>query len=111
MRYFYSHLVEIEPLTTELDQMELSDEEKIYLAKLADENIHQAVLDVILSELTPQEKIIFVEHLRNDDHQKIWKLLNDRVEKIEDKIKKAAEDVRDELHEDVKSAKKLKGDK
>jgi hypothetical protein len=108
MRYFYSHLVEIEPLITELDQLDLTEDQKHHLAQLADANIHQAVLDAIFSELSPQEKIIFFEHIRQDDHDKIWKLLNERVDKIEEKIKKAAGDVRDELHQDLKEARRLK---
>ncbi len=108
MKYFYSHLIEIESLTSELDQMDLSKDEKIYLAQLADANIHQAVLDAVLSELTPQEKIIFIEDLKNDDHDKLWKLLNQRVDKIEENIKAAAQHVKKGLGEDMKEARKLK---
>lgn len=108
MRYFYSHLIEVEDFISELDGMDFSADERIYLSQLADANIHQAVLDAILSELTPQEKIIFIEHLKIDDHNKLWRLLNVRVDKIEEKIKQAAEKVRNELREDVKSARRLK---
>src|SRR5216684_4060282 len=104
MKYFYSHLIEIESLVSELDQMDLSKDEKIYLAALADETIHNAVLDAVLSQLTPQEKIIFIEHIKNDDHDKLWKLLNERVDKIEDKIKATANEVKKGLDEDIKEA-------
>ena len=106
--YFYSHLIQIESLTADLDQIELSEDEKKHLAQLADANIHQAVLETILSELTEQEKIIFFEHLKKSDHDKLWKLLNERVDKIEEKITKAADDVKSELKEDIIEAKKLK---
>ncbi len=108
MKYFYSHIISIESLTSELDQMDLSKDEKVYLAKLVDETIHNAVLDAVLSELTPQEKIIFIEHLKNDDHDKLWRLLNERVDKIEDKIKTVAEEVKKGLDQDIKEAKKIK---
>ena|SRR5258708_1909567 len=108
MKYFYSHIISIESLTIELDQMDLSKEEKIYLAQLADQTIHNAILEAILSELTPQEKIIFIEHLKNDNHEKLWKLLNERVDKIEDKIKTTADEVKKGLEEDIQEARKLK---
>lgn len=108
MKYFYSHLIELEPLTSELDQMDLSSEEKIYLSQLVDANVHQAVLDAIFSQLSAQEKIIFIEHLRDDDHSKLWKLLNKRVEAIEDKIKQAVHEVKKDLYQDLEEAKKLR---
>lgn len=111
MRFFYSHLIEIETLASELDQMELSKEEKSYLATLADANIHQAIMDAILSELSPQEKIILLEHLKNNNHDKLWDLLNRRVDNIETKIKSAAEQVKDELKGDIKEAQKMSNGK
>ncbi len=104
MKQFYSHLIEIESVIVELDKMDLSDEEKKHLATLIDSSIHHTILDTILSELSEQDKRVFVNQLNVGDHQKIWDFLNAKVDNIEDKIKKAAEDLRIELHEDLKEA-------
>lgn len=107
MRYFYSHLIEIDSLTFELDQMDLSDKEKKHLADLIDINLHNTILDAIFSELSEEDKKAVIEHLKDNKHSEVWSLLNERVEGIEDKIKAAAETVKKELHEDIKEAAKL----
>ncbi len=104
MKYFYSHLIEIESLATELDKLDLSKEQKAHLADLVDSSLHHTVLDAVLSELTETDKKVFLNHLRENDHSKIWHFLNEKVDNIEDKIKKAADDLKDELHKDLKEA-------
>jgi hypothetical protein len=105
MTKFYSHLVEYESLIVELDQLELSEPERHHLAELADSNLHQTVLDAILSELNEEDKVIFLDHLKNEKHDKIWQLLNERVDGVEEKIKKAAHELREEMKADIKEAK------
>ena len=106
MKYFYSHLIEIESVTSELDKLDLSEEQKIHLASLIDSSLHHTILDAILSELSPSDKRVFLNHLQEDDHSKIWQFLNEKVNSIEDKIKKAADGLKNELHEDLKEAKR-----
>lgn len=108
MRYFYSHLIEIESLLIELDCLDLSAKEKEDLAYLADETLHHAILDAIFSRLSEQEKIIFLEHLRNERHDQLWELLNKQIENVEQEIKKVATVVKTDLDQDIKQAKKLK---
>jgi hypothetical protein len=105
---FYSHLVEIESINVELDQMDLSTEEKLHLAKLVDSSLHHTVLNAIFSELKDEDKRRLVNHINENDHDKIMKFLNERVDKLEEKIKKAADDLKIELHKDIKEAKKSK---
>lgn len=105
-RYFYSHIVKIDSLTAALDTLELTKDEKAHLLALAQSNIHHAVLDAILSELSPKDKIRFLQHVASDEHGEVWDLLNTKIEKIEDKIKAAADSLTKELHEDIKNAKK-----
>ncbi len=107
-KHFYSHLVSMESLIVELDQLEFSAEEKHHLARLADSNLHHTILDAIMSELDEEHKQIFMEHLSDNNHDKIWQLLNEKVNNIEDKIKRAAESIKDEMKEDIKEAKKRK---
>lgn len=106
MKYFYSHLTEIESIVTELDKLDLSSEQKAHLASLVDSSLHHTILDAVLSELSLTDKKTFLNHLEEDDHSKIWEFLNKKVDNIEGKIKKAAKDLKAELHHDLKETKR-----
>lgn len=105
MKYF-SHLIEIESINLELEKLDLSKQQKIYLASLIDSQLHHAILDAILSKLPDDQKRVFVQHLSEGDHAKIWKFLNEKIEKVEEKIKKVAEELKSQLHKDLKRAQK-----
>lgn len=105
MKQFYSHLVEIESVIVELDKMDLTEEQKVHLAGLIDSSLHHTVLDAVLSELSNADKKVFLQSFKEDDHGKIWQFLNEKVDNIEDKIKKAAEDLVKEMREDIKGTK------
>lgn len=104
MKQFYAHLIEIESIVIELDKMDLTKEQKIHLASLIDSTLHHTVLDIILSQLSDNDKRAFLHNLNENDHNKIWKFLNEKVDNIEDKIKKAVEGLKVELHKDLKEA-------
>lgn len=104
MSKFYSRLIEIESIVIELDQMDLTDEQKTHLAILVDSSLHHAILDAILSQLTDVDKRVFISHLNEGNHDRIWKFLNEKVDKVEDKIRKASDDLKKELHKDLKEA-------
>lgn len=103
---FYTHLIEIESLIIELDSLKLSEQEKHHLAELVDSTLHHSVLDVILGELSDSDKKIFLQHLKEDDHDKIWQFLNTKSADIETKIKKTAQELKEKLHSDIKEIKK-----
>lgn len=105
MKFFYSHLIEIESIIVELDKMDLTDEQKSHLSNLIDSSLHHTILDAVLSELSDSEKKVFLQFLHEEDHNKIWQFLNEKVDSIEDKIKKVADDLVKEMHEDIKKAK------
>ena len=109
MKYFFSHLIEIESIIIELDKLDLSKEQKIHLTSLIDSSLHHTVLDAVLSELSDQDKRVFLNHLQEDNHDKIWKFLNEKIDKVEDKIKAIADDLKVKLHKDLQKAKKLHG--
>ena len=73
MKYFFSHLIEIESIIIELDKLDLSKEQKIHLTSLIDSSLHHTVLDAVLSELSDQDKRVFLNHLQEDNHNKITK--------------------------------------
>lgn len=104
-KHFYSHIIETSTLTLELGDMDLSKEERRHLLDLAENNIHHAILDAILSELSEENKKIFLSHLTSEAHDKIWEHLRQKIENIEEKIKTAAESIKKELHRDIKEAK------
>lgn len=106
MKTFYTHLIEIESIIIELDKLDLSVEQKAHLTSLIDSSLHHTVLDVVLSQLNPQDKKIFLSHLQEGEHSKIWQFLNEKVDGVEEKIKKAAEDLKVQLHKDLKETKK-----
>ena len=104
--HFYSHIIETSSVSLALAEMELTQEERKHLIDLAQENLHHAILDSVLSELSDKDKQEFLVLLANDEHDKIWKLLIDRVDHIEDKIKKTADDLKKELHKDIEESHK-----
>ncbi len=107
MKYFYSHLIEIEAIVIKLDKMDLSKEEKLHLTHLIDSSLHHTVLNAILSELSEEDKRLFILHLKENNHDKIWQFLNNKVSGIETKIRKAATDLNKEFMTDLKEAERL----
>ncbi len=108
MSYFYSKLVTIEEIWEELSSLDLSIPERKHLAELLDSSLHHTILDAILSELSDQDKKVFLSNLSENDHSKIWSFLNGKVDNIEEKIKKTAEDLKSELKKDLKEVKRTK---
>ncbi len=104
--HFYTHVIETSSISLALAEMELTQKERKHLIDLAQENLHHAILDSVLSELSDKDKQEFLLLLAQDDHKKIWKLLTERVDHIEDKIKKTAEDLKKELHKDIEESHK-----
>ncbi len=105
-KYFYSHVVETSSISLALADMDLTKEERKHLIDLAQENLHHAILEAVLSELSEKDKQEFLVLLASDEHDKIWKLLSERVDHIEDKIKQTAQDLKKELHNDIEESKK-----
>lgn len=104
--FFYSHLINIDSLIFELEELNLTKGQKTEIALLIDSTLHHAILDAVLSELTVQEKYLFLRHYRDDDSSKIWGLLNKRIDNIEDKIKLVSSEIKKELIKEIKEAKK-----
>lgn len=105
-KHFYSHLVSIDSVHIELSYLDLSDKERKHLRDLAESNLHHMILDAVLSELSPEDKKVFLRQIHHDDHQAVWRFLNKKSKNIESLIKKTAEDLIDTMHKDIKEAKK-----
>jgi hypothetical protein len=104
-KHFYSHLIDFEPIVIKLTELEFNDEEQAHLLEIAQDSIHHEILDVILSELSEDDKKYFLHLVLDDDHEEIWVHLNARVENIEVKIKEAAQKLQEELHRDIQELK------
>lgn len=104
--HFYSHIVETSSISLALADMDLTKEERKHLIDLAQENLHHAILEAVLSELSENDKQEFLRLLVNEDHEKIWKLLTERVDNIEDKIQQTVKDLKTELHKDIEDSHK-----
>lgn len=103
---FYSQVVETSSISLALADIEMSNTERKHLIDLVEENLHQSILDAILSELSEKDKQEFVELYAEGDDKKVWALLSSRIENIEDKIKKTSEDLKKEIHKDIKQSRK-----
>jgi uncharacterized protein YPO0396 len=104
-KQFYSHIIELDSILFELNRLDISSGEKAHLVELVDSNLHQAILEEVLSHLNDEEKVTFLEHMAEARYSDVWQLLEKRIDHVEDKIKKIADEVKDELHEDIKEVK------
>ena len=103
--HFYSKLVKTDSLIAALNELDLSDDQKAHLLGIVESSLHHAILDAILSELSEKDKRIFLDKLDENDTEKIWKFLNEKIDKIEEKIMQTAESLKKELHQDIEETK------
>jgi len=89
----------------ELEELELEKEEKEELQELIGSNLHHAILEAVLDELSEEDKIIFLKHLAHENHDKVWEHLKRKIENIEDKIKATADSLMEELEKDIRFVK------
>lgn len=105
-KHFYHSVVETSSISIALAEMDMNHDERKHLIDLVEQNLHHAILDAVLSELSDKDKQEFVELYAQGDDEKIWKLLKSRVDNIENKIKVTADDLKKELHKDIEESKK-----
>lgn len=103
---FYSHLTQIDTLLGELDALNLKENEKIHLTTVIHSSMHTVILDVVMSELSEIDKKQFLHHLHENNHDTLWTFLKKRTTRIEEKITKAAQELREEFLKDIKEVKK-----
>lgn len=111
MKHFYSHLIEIESVVVKLEELNLTEEQKMHLGALIDSTIHQSVLEMILSKLPESEKRIFIEKLQeNSEDKKMMDFLQGKVDNIENEILQTVKELKKELNEDIKEAGRISHD-
>ena len=107
-KHFYSHIVEIDSFSLELDNLVLSEKEKTHLIQLVESTMHHAIVDTVLSELKEEDKRTLLTHMHLGEHDKIWQFLNKKIDNLEEKIKTTAELLKKELHKDIREMKEKK---
>lgn len=103
--HFYMYLVPLDSLVTELEQLDMSDEERTELLTIIHSHLHYTVIDIVLTHLSNEDKKHFLEYAEQDNHEKTWSFLKEKMNDAEEKIKEAAEGVKNELLEDIKELK------
>jgi hypothetical protein len=104
-KHFYSFLVETTQITLDIGDLDLDQQDRIYLLSLVEANIHSSVIKEILDNLEPEDKKIFLKNLSSSDNKTIWKHLNSKIYNAEDRIKRVINNTINELKEDIKKSK------
>ena len=105
-KFFYTHLVEESEITLEIGDLNLTSKERVHLLSLAHANIHSKVVSEVLSNLSEEDKKIFLKNLTSEKHDTTWHHLKDRIENAEEKVKSTIDEIIGELVEDVRQVKK-----
>ncbi len=100
-QHFYHSLISIESIEIELEKFSLTPGQKDELAELAEKTLHHAILDLVLSELSDEDKHLFLAHHAADNHKEVWNILTHKIDNIEEKIKTTAGQVSKKLHQDL----------
>lgn len=102
-RHFYDHVVSINSIEIELNNLGLPEKEKIELLSIAENTIHYTVLDIALTSIKEEHKKEFIKHVNAESHEEAWKLLKEKTDGIEEKIREAANKLKEELIGDIKN--------
>jgi Mg/Co/Ni transporter MgtE len=105
-KHFYENIIQINDITLDLAGIELTKEERLHLLALVEANVHSTVINTVLSQLSADDKKIFLKNLIEDDHNQIWTHLNQNTEDLEEKILKSVDGLIKEMREDINKAKK-----
>ena len=107
-KYFYSSIISTDTLHVALESLEVSSEEKEHLEMLVESSLYHTILNAILNELSEDDKKLFLEQLLSENDEEILSFLQKKIDRIEDKIKTAADGLIEELHKDIKEVKEEK---
>ncbi len=110
MKYFYGEIIEIESVIIQLDELDLTEEQKLTLSGLVDATIHQTVLDIAFSGLSLPDKRAFAQKVKQNPADKtLLDFLRGKIDNIEEEIIAAVEELKKDLEKDIKEAVKMKG--
>lgn len=106
-KIFYDHLIKIEEVTIELDNYELTIEEKSEFISLIDETLHNHTLEVILTSISKNLREDFLSMFHQAPHKlELLDFLKKEAPDIEEKIKNCAEKIKKNILVEIKKSKK-----
>lgn len=105
-KHFYSEFVKVETFYIELDNLNLSEKEKNHLKEIFDTSLYHSIMDVVLLELPKSDKKLFLENIAHEDHEKTNYFLKKRILNIEEKIKRKAKELIEEMTKDIEQISK-----
>lgn len=113
MKYLFEEIIQIKTVHLKLNEMDLANQEKEELLEIMKSTVHHKVIDLILSELTDEEKEIFLEGIstgggfsdmdeqssRSSElkNRQYLSVLRDRINNLETKIKEKVKEAEEEL--------------
>lgn len=104
MRYFYEHLYNIDDLHNDLSVLDLTDSERNHIVLVIQSTMHHVIMDVILEQLHDDHKHIFLASVADENHDKVWDILDEHLENAEGLIDSAIEALKVELMQDIVEA-------
>lgn len=104
-KHFYHHLITIDSIYGALDDLDLTVEERKELIDIAESGIHHLIVDTILTELSEEDKKIFLTNMADENHDELWKHIKGKIDKTEEKIQIAVDGLLVDLHKDIAKAK------
>ena len=107
MKYFYHHLIQIEDVTSLLDDHDLDQLEKEELLNLIDQIVHHHTLNIIFKHLPKDKHKAFLTafHATPHDKQLLDYLKKEIKIDIESAIRTQADKIKKEILSEIKKSK------
>lgn len=100
-KHFYSHIVDYSDLLDNLEDIQLSSKQRGNLAVIVESSLHHTIVDVILTQLHEDHRHIFLLHLIEDDHDKIWGFLDEYIDDPKALIEQSAQSMFEDFKKDI----------
>jgi hypothetical protein len=106
-KIFYDHLIILEEVEVELNNLGLEHEEKEELQHLIDEMVHHRVLNRVLKVLPREHHENFLKEFQQRPHDEaLIDYIDEKIdESVEKHIKEEIDALKEELLEDLKASK------
>ncbi len=102
-KVFYDHLISLNDILAELDQYNLSHDEKVDIVRTVDTTIHYHVVDAILTHLPKEKHQQFLKSFHRAPHDKKHLLyLKKHKQTIEEEMLRAIKKAKTEILSDLK---------
>ena len=95
-----------ENIILELETLDVHEEEKKTLLKMADEIAELRLLDAVLERLEAKDKELFLEQLHSGSAQILAEFLRERIENAQEILEEHAKILEEEILEDIRSLRK-----